>query len=338
MSDQEQGRPALSPEIQEWIQRIREHSATLPDLDSTDVRARRRAQRELSDLLAAEFTEPIPAGVEIDDFEATGGSGPLRARRYRPASTIGALPTMLWLHGGGWAGGTIDELLNDRLCADRTLRSGVQIIALEYRLAPEHPFPAPVDDAVAALANLRERAVELAIDTDRLGIGGNSAGATIAATTALRQRDAGAPLHHQALEALPAALRLFGPSMQQYLGAAEREAVEHLADIYRAGAPLAEASPLDAHDHRGLAPALILAAEFDPLRDGATAYADALREAGVPVVVRIGSGHDHASPGLTGRWKGAREWRDVFVDELADAYRVISRPLADPVTTAEARA
>ncbi|PRB16620.1 alpha/beta hydrolase fold domain-containing protein [Microbacterium sp. MYb62] len=336
MSDHEQGRPPLSPEIREWIRRIRELSATLADLESRDRGARRRAQRELSDLLAVEFTDPVPAGVEIDDLMVAGGAGPLRARRYRPASATGALPTMLWLHGGGWTGGTIDELLNDRLCADRALRSGVQIVALEYRLAPEHPFPAPVDDAVATLASLRERADELAVDAARLGIGGNSAGATIAATTALRQRDAGAPLHHQTLEVLPAALRLFGESMHRYLGTAEMEDVEHLAEVYRAGAPLAEASPLDAPDHRGLAPALILAAEFDPLRDGAAAYADALRVAGVPVVLRIGPGHDHASPGLTGRWQGAREWRDVFVSELADAYRTTSHPTADPVTTAGA--
>lgn len=336
MSDHEQSRPPLSPEIREWIRRIRELSATLPDLESRDMGARRQAQRELSDLLAVEFTAPAPAGVEIDDIMLAGGAGPLRARRYRPAAATGALPTMLWLHGGGWTGGTIDELLNDRLCADRALRSGVQIVALEYRLAPEHPFPAPVDDAVAAVASLRERADELAVDADRLGIGGNSAGATIAATTALRQRDAGAPLHHQTLEVLPAALRLFGSSMHRYLGAAEREGVEHLADLYRAGAPLTDASPLDAPDHRGLAPALILAAEFDPLRDGATAYADALRVAGVPVALRIGPGHDHASPGLTGRWQGAREWRDVFVSELADAYRTTSHPDADPVMTAGA--
>lgn len=321
MSTLEQEQPPLSPPILEWIRRIRELSATLPDLESADMGARRRAQQELSDLLAAEFTEPVPAGVEIVDLTIAGGAGPLRARLFRPASGIGMLPTMLWLHGGGWTGGTIDELLNDRLCADRALRSGVQIVSLEYRLAPEHPFPAPVDDALAALADLRTRADELAVDADRLGIGGNSAGATIAATTALRARDDGTPLHHQTLEVLPAALRIIGESPHRYLRAARMEGAERLADLYRAGASLAAASPLDAPDHRGLAPALILAAEFDPLRDGATAYAEALREAGVPVVLHIGSGHDHGSPGLTGRWQGAREWRDVLVAELADVYR-----------------
>ena len=312
--------PSLSAPILEWMSRIRELSATLPDLESTEMGARRRAQRELSDLLAVEFTEPVPAGVEIIDLEVAGGAGPLRARRFRPVAVVGALPTMLWLHGGGWTGGTIDELLNDRLCADRALRSGVQIISLEYRLAPERPFPAPVDDAVAALTDLRRRADELLVDADRLGIGGNSAGATIAASAALRARDAGIRLHHQALEVLPAALRAVGASMHRYLRPAERHGVEHLTDLYRAGAPLAVSSPLDAPEHRGVAPALILAAEFDPLRDGATAYAEALRKAGVPVVLRIGSGHDHASSGLTARWQGAREWRDTFVAELTTAY------------------
>ncbi|WP_447948339.1 alpha/beta hydrolase fold domain-containing protein [Microbacterium maritypicum] len=333
MSDQEQHEPPLSPAILEWIQRIRELSATLPELESPAMGARRRAQRELSDLLASEFTAPVPSGVEIDDLTVAGGEGPLRARRFRAAAAPGALPTMLWLHGGGWTGGTIDESLNDRLCADRALRSGVQIMSLEYRLAPEHPFPAPVDDAVAALADLRERADELAIDADRLGVGGNSAGATIAASAALRERDAGTSLHHQALEVLPAALRLVGASMPRRLAAADWEAAMRLAEVYRSGAPLADASPLDAPDHRDLAPALILAAEFDPLLDGATAYADALHEAGVPVVLRIGAGHDHASPGLTGRWEGARQWRDVFVRELADAYRSAGHSPADAVTT-----
>jgi len=310
---------ALDAPVRDWLRRIDEIVADLPEYRSPDPAAHRRAARILSDLLAAEFTDPTPAGVEAEELRLAGADGALRARRFRPAGSSGPLPTMLWLHGGGWISGTIDELLNESTTADRALRSCVQIVSLEYRLAPEYPYPAPVDDAVAALADLRARAAELRIDPDRLGIGGNSAGATIAASAALRERDAGRRLHHQALEVLPASLRPLGSLSKQRRRASGMDGAEHLAELYRAGAPLAECSPLDALDHRGLAPALILAAEFDPLRDGAVAYARTLEDAEVPVILRIGAGHVHGSPGLTA-WQGARDWRDVFVAEVAAAY------------------
>lgn len=317
--------PPLSTPVLDWIHRAEELSASLPDLGSADIAARRRAAHELSDRLAVDFMEPTPEGIDVDDLHLAGGAGLLRARRFRPSDARGMQPTMLWLHGGGWIGGTIDEIVNDRLCADRALRSGVQIVSLEYRLAPEHPFPAAVDDAVAALADLRTRAAEIGVDTARLGIGGNSAGATIAASAALRERNAGHDLLHQALEVLPAALRPVGASFDRYRRASGMLGAEHLADIYRGDAPLTAASPLDAPDHRGLAPALVLAAEFDPLRDGAVAYARVLDAAGVPVVLHIGEGHVHGSPGIT-RWRGARDWRDVFVAEVATAYSVPDLP------------
>ena len=310
---------ALDAPVRDWLRRIDEIVADLPEYGSPDPAAHRRAARILSDLLAAEFTDPPPAGVEAEDLQLAGLAGPLRARRFRPAGRSGPLPTMLWLHGGGWIAGTIDEVLNERTTADRALRSSVQIVSLEYRLAPEHPYPAPVDDAVAALAALRARAGELGVDPERLGIGGNSAGATVAASAALRERDAGRRLHHQALEVLPATLRSLAGLSERRRRASGMDGAELLAEIYRAGAPLAECSPLDAADHRGLAPALILAAEFDPLRDGAVAYARTLEDAEVPVTLRIGAGHVHGSPGLTA-WQGARDWRDVFVAEVAAAY------------------
>jgi acetyl esterase len=321
--------PPLDRPVLDWIRRAEELSASLPGTGSDDVVARRRAARELSDRLALEFTDPVPAGMDVDELHLAGGDGPRRARRFRPTDAVGPLPTMLWLHGGGWIGGTIDEIVNERICADRALRSGVQIVSLEYRLAPEHPFPAAVDDAVAALADLRTRADELGVDSAALGIGGNSAGATIAASAALRERDAGHPLAHQALEVLPAALRPFGESFDRYRRASGMIGAEHLTDAYLDGAPLSAASPLDASDHRGLAPALIFAAEFDPLRDGAVAYARTLDAADVPVVLHIGAGHVHGSPGIT-IWQGARDWHDLFATELAAAYAVAA---ADPITT-----
>ncbi|WP_162829111.1 alpha/beta hydrolase fold domain-containing protein [Microbacterium foliorum] len=312
--------PPLDEPVLAWLRRTAELTAALPDAGPAGSPARRRAAREVSDIVAVEFTDPAPDGVRVDDLMVAGAEGPLRARRFRSSAAAGPQPTMLWLHGGGWTEGTIDEILNERVCADRALRSGVQLISLEYRLAPEHPFPAPVLDAVAALADLRAHADEWGIDTHRLGVGGNSAGATIAASAALRERDAGRPLHHQTLEVPPTALRPVGESMDRYRRASGMEDAEGIVEIYRAGAPLEEASPLDAADHRHLAPALILAAEHDPLRDGAIAYTRTLQAAGVPVVLRIGAGHVHGSPGLTAHWHGARAWRDVFAHELACAY------------------
>lgn len=260
--------------------------------------------------------------MSVDEFTIAGGSGQLRARRYRPAGRTGtAMPTQLWCHGGGFVAGTIDEILGDRLTADRARDANLQIVSLEYRLAPEHPYPAAVDDVVAALADLRARADELDVDADRLGVGGNSAGALVAATAALRERDAGRPLRHQALEVPPATLRDVGESSRRYAIGFGLDDAREVAALYRGAAPVSEVSPLDHSDHRDVAPALLLVAQFDPLRDGALAYADALCAAGVATEVRLGAGHVHASPGLTAGFDRARRWQSTFAAELALAYR-----------------
>ncbi len=321
MAEQDAPGTALAPEIRAWAQRVGEVAAGLPVSDAEEGFAPRRlAARMLSDVLAEEFTLPVPDGVRISELPLRGGDGVLRARRFRSASARGPQPTMLWCHGGGFFGGTIDEILNDRISAALALASGVQIFSLEYRLAPEHPFPAPVDDAVEALRDLRARWIELEVAPDRLGIGGNSAGATIAATAARWLCAGGEQVHHQALEVLPAALYPYGDSATRYGRGFGLDDVADLADVYRGGAPLTEASPLDAPDLRELPPALLLVAEFDPLRDGALAYAERLRAADVPVTVHVGAGHVHGSPGLTAGWQGARDWQDAFAAELALAY------------------
>ena len=322
MADQDAPGAALAPEIRAWAQRVGEVAAGLPVSDAEEGFAPRRlAARMLSDVLAEDFTLPVPDGVRISELPLRGGDGVLRARRFRSASARGPQPTMLWCHGGGFFGGTIDEILNDRISAALALASGVQIFSLEYRLAPEHPFPAPVDDAVEALRDLRARWIELEVAPDRLGIGGNSAGATIAATAARWLSAEGERVHHQALEVLPAALYPYGDSATRYGRGFGLDDVADLADVYRGGAPLTEASPLDAPDLRGPPPALLLVAEFDPLRDGALAYAERLRAVDVPVTVHVGAGHVHGSPGLTACWQGARDWQDAFAAGLALAYR-----------------
>lgn len=314
--------PALDPALLAWTARIAEISAGLPELSSSDPAPRRNAARQLSDELATEFALDVPAGITIDEIVLAGDDGrELRLRRFRRSRDTGALPSMLWCHGGGFVGGTIDEILNDRSCAALTMLSGVQIFSLEYRLAPEHPFPAGADDAVSAFRTLRDRAGEFTIALDRFGIGGNSAGATLATTAAHRLTRADVPVHHQALEVPAAALRAVGPSATLYSDGFGLDEAEQLAELYLAGHPLSEGSPLDFPELDGMPPTLMMVAEFDPLRDGALSYADRLDEAGVHVTVHVGPGHVHGSPGLTARWQGARHWRDTYARELVNAYR-----------------
>ncbi|WP_457100181.1 alpha/beta hydrolase fold domain-containing protein [Microbacterium sp. P5_E9] len=321
----------LDSGILRWIARIEELAPGLPDLANPDPLLQRVAARELSDLLAVDFTLPIPDGVEIDDFEILGRGGALRMRRYRPSGAEGLMPSQLWLHGGGFYAGTIDEILNDRLCARRALDSGVQLFSLEYRLAPQHPYPAPVLDAVAALEALVADPARFGVDPDRLGIGGNSAGAAIAASTALRIRDAGAPrLAHVDLEVPPTAMHPVGQSAVDYAIGFGLDRMDFIVAMYAGADGPADAniSPLDVDDVGGLPPTLIMAGEHDPLRDSGVQYADRLRQAGVPVELFVGAGHLHGTPGITAAFDGAREWQEQHARYLAAAYNTHPVPLA----------
>ena len=319
---------SLDSGILEWIARLEQIAPGIPDIASPDPTVRRVAERELSDRLAVEFTLPVPDGLEMDDLEIEGPGGPLRMRRYRPGASSGARPSQLWLHGGGFYAGTIDEVLNDRLCSRRAHDSGVQVFSLEYRLAPEHPYPAPVLDAIAALEALHADAEGLGVDPDRLGIGGNSAGAAIAASTALRLREIGGPrLAHVDLEVPPLAMQPVGQSAADYAVGFGLDQMEQIVAMYTGpdGAADANISPLDVDDLSGLPATLILAGEHDPLRDSGVQYAERLRQAGVPVELFVGAGQLHGTPGITAAFPGAREWQEEHARRLAIAYD--TRPL-----------
>ncbi|WP_137844789.1 alpha/beta hydrolase fold domain-containing protein [Microbacterium sp. 2FI] len=321
----------LDPGIHSWIARLEQLAPAIPGIADPDPAVQRIAARELSDRLAVDFTLPIPDGIEIDDMEIAGPGGSLRMRRYRPRAADGLVPSQLWLHGGGFYAGTIDEVLNDRLCARRALDSGVQVFSLEYRLAPEHPYPAPVLDAVAALEALIDEAERFGVDPERLGIGGNSAGAAIAASTALRLRDAEGPsLCHVDLEVPPLAMRRVGESAVDYAIGFGLDQLEQIVALYTGPAGPADAniSPLDVVDLGGLPSTLIMAAEHDPLRDSGVQYAERLRHAGVPVELYIGAGHLHGTPGLTASFDGAREWQELHAGHLARAYDTRTARLA----------
>jgi acetyl esterase len=218
----------------------------------------------------------------------------LAARLYAP-TTDSLLPVLLYLHGGGFVIGDLDS--HDSLCRQLALRSGGAVLALDYRLAPEHRFPTAVDDAWAALAWLAQQAASLGLDPARIAVGGDSAGGTLAAVCALHARDSGLPLALQLLITPGTIAYMDSASHRTYATGyvLEAEAIRWFFDQY---IPYEQRSdwrfaPLNADDAGGVAPACVILAECDPLVDEGIAYADKLRAAGVPVELELYRGLTH---------------------------------------------
>jgi acetyl esterase len=220
--------------------------------------------------------------AEVRDLAVQTPDGALPVRLYRP-SGVARVPGLLWLHGGGWVVGSIAT--HDYLCRAIAARTPCCVVSADYRLAPEHPFPAAVRDAWAALRWMRESADELGIDRGALAIGGDSAGGNLAAVTALRARDHGLPLALQVLVYPVTDADFESESYRQHEFGLNltREKMRWFWDAYLAGAdPLhPDASPLRAPDLRGVAPALVQVAEYDPLLSEGKLYGRRLTEAGV---------------------------------------------------------
>lgn len=336
---------SLAQPVLAWMAEARRLRSDLDGLDSSDMAAVRAATHRTSDQLALTHTASAPAGIAIDDLTIAAGAGhKIRVRRYRPAGVDGPLPTQIWMHGGGFITGTVDEVVGDRTCAARTAATGVQTLAVEYRLAPEHGYPAPVDDAIAVF----DAAVadsQLSADVSRIGIGGNSAGGTIAASTALKIRDTrGTRLVHQLLEVPQVTFEPFGPSSYSFdlaegplspppagkPGSSTEVAVAYLST----GVVDQYTVPLDA-ELAGLPPTLVMTAEFDPLRDGAEEYVQRLRAAGVDADGIRGDGHLHATCSLTAVWEASRHWQAQIHRAMIDGYR--TRPTGGPGSYAGCR-
>jgi acetyl esterase len=228
--------------------------------------------------------EPEPV-YEVADLTIAGPGGDLPLRLYRPAGER-PLPALLYFFGGGWVLGTIDTA--DGVSRSLANSSGALVIVVGYRLAPEHPFPAAIDDCYAALRWVAGHAGEIGADPSRLAVGGDSAGGNLAAGVTLLARSDGPALAGQLL-VYPNTDQL---ADDESMRAAEdpflfnRHSVawyrrHYLADPADAANPLT--SPLRAESLAGLPPALVITAEYDPLRDQGEAYARRLSEAGVQV-------------------------------------------------------
>ncbi|HEU0299730.1 MAG TPA: alpha/beta hydrolase [Longimicrobium sp.] len=245
----------------------------------------------------------------VRDLAIPGADGSLRLRHYAPAAE-GAQPLTVYLHGGGFTIGDLDT--HDEPCRILCRYGNLHVLSVEYRLAPEHPFPAGLDDARAALRWAQAHAAELDADPARVAIGGDSAGGNLAAVVALDTRDDAPPaaqlLIYPAIdsETERPSQALFGEGY--FLSRGDRDAFSRNY-LQGTGADGRDprVSPIYAPDLSGLAPALVVTAGFDLLRDEGEAYAEALQSAGTPTRLTRIAGHGHGFLHMTGVAPTARE-------------------------------
>jgi acetyl esterase len=319
----------LAPEIAAQLEQDAELGARLDGLSYTEQRPLIRAA------VAQRFpnVERLVAETNVDEHEIAVPGGTLRLHVYTPSAprTRGAF---FHIHGGGFTLGSIDDLFTVAKCAHICAQVGCTVTTVDYRLAPEFPYPTAAEDCYAALRWVVEHARMLGIDQSRIVIGGESAGGNLAAAVALMTRDReGPPLAFQLLE-VPVvdmspdskAYRSLGDFGRGYgLDATAIEAFEtaYLSD--ERDRRDAYASPLCAPDLRGLPPAHVLTAEFDPLRDSGEAYARRLYEAGVPTTIHRFLGHTHGSAALWRTWAPAGRWMAEIVTTLEAATSAAPR-------------
>jgi acetyl esterase len=251
-------------------------------LSPADARALYRDRRA--------YTQPEPPVVgEVRALVAEGPAGPIPLRLYRPLEAAGdmaraALPVLVYFHGGGWVIGDLDT--HDTLCRQLANGSGCAVVAVDYRMGPEHRFPAAVDDCIAATRWVHDHADSLGLDARRLAVGGDSAGGNLAAVVSIAARDAGAPSIAWQLLIYPATDMRRGAASHTTNGSGyllTRETIDYFHDHYMVD-PRDDldwrASPLLHPDLARLPPALVLTAGYDPLRDEGLQYAAALTAAG----------------------------------------------------------
>jgi len=284
---------AFDPELAPW-------APAFAQLSFADIPAARAGEADLLAVLPP-YNSPVP--LDVDELLVPGPADApaVRVRRYRPTDHEGPLPALVYLHGGGFVVGSLD--LYDADARRIAAEVGALVLSVDYRLAPEHPFPAGLEDCYATLVWLADHAAELGVDRDRIAVGGESAGGGLTAGVALLARDRGGP---------QVCLQFLGiPELDDRL---ETESMRTLVDSPITTIPNGEyswdaylgagvrgtdqvspyAAPARATDLSGLPPALVTAYEFDALRDEGIAYAQRLLAAGVPTELHVYPGAFHS--------------------------------------------
>jgi acetyl esterase len=283
----------LDPQARAVLERIAR--ANLPPYPELDPAAVRELYRETRGRLGA----APPEVARTESLRAPGAAGEIPIRLYRPLGSPAdeRFPALVYFHGGGWTFGDLDT--HDVVCRELANLARCAVASVDYRLAPEHKFPAAVEDAVAATRWVARAAEALALDPRRIAVGGDSAGGNLAAVVALAARDQGGPRLAMQVLIYPATdmaadTRSHGEFADGYV--LTRDAILWSRGNYlRSPDDVADwrASPLRARDHSRLPPAYVVTCGFDPLRDEGRAYAERLRTAGVPVTYECFEGMVH---------------------------------------------
>ena len=259
--------------------------------------------------------------VDTEDSAVPGPAGDIPVRIYKPRGAGAGLPILVYYHGGGWVIGDLDT--HDYAARKLCVGANCVVVAVDYRLAPEAQFPAAVDDSWAALQWVAANAESLGGDPNRIAVGGDSAGGNLSAVMSLLARDAGGPKLAFQLLIYPAVDMEFSrPSIDENADGyvlTKDHMIWFRAHYLSTDADRADfrASPLLADDHSGLPPALVITAEFDPLRDEGRDYAEKLQAAGVPTTLSNYEGQVHVFFQLSPILDGGRR----AVDEACAALR-----------------
>ena len=305
---------ALDPNVQLFLEAIQQQDPPPPPLREVGAEQARQG-------IALMHTLCTQVDIaRADEHAVPGPHGDVPIRIYSQA-TEAVLPVVVYFHGGGWTIGDLDSY--DQVCRKLAIASGLTVVSVDYRLAPEHRFPSAVEDCDAVTKWVAEHGAELGVDGSRLAVAGDSAGGNLAAVTSILARDRGAPTIAFQLLIYPVidgtmSFPSYKENAEGYLMSADDMAwfYEQYAepDVDRKDPLL---SPLYAPDLSGLPPALVITAEYDPLRDEGEAYADALQQAGVEARASRYDGMVHGFLPIDGAIPTATQ----AIDEVAAALK-----------------
>ncbi len=313
---------ALDPEVQAFLEAQTETAAAAEEPPPPIMEQTPEMGREGYQALA-EAVGPGPDVAAATDRSIPGPGGDIGLRIYRPDTTE-ASGTLVYYHGGGMVIGDLDT--HDHACRELCAGARCIVVSVDYRLAPENPFPAAVDDSFAALEWVANNISEVGGDTSRIAVGGDSAGGTLAAAVALRARDAGGPklafqlLIYPWLDMTMASASI-DENAEGYVLTRDHLVWfrdHYLGDLGSSNDPMA--SPIFASSHADLPPALVITAEFDPLRDEGRTYADKLSSSGVEVKLSNYDGMIHVFFQLSAILDGGRRAVDEACAALRDAF------------------